>query len=68
RIELGLGRAPGADQFTAHALRRDRMGNADDFPADVEELQMLLGPRQPNQRVIAMPGMGSNVPIWLLGS
>ncbi len=68
RIELGLGRAPGADQFTAHALRRDRMGSADDFPADVEELQLLLGPRQPNQRVIAMPGMGSNVPIWLLGS
>ena len=68
RIELGLGRAPGADQFTAHALRRDRMGSADDFPADLEELQLLLGPRQPNQRVIAMPGMGSNVPIWLLGS
>ncbi|WP_407294057.1 LLM class flavin-dependent oxidoreductase [Stutzerimonas zhaodongensis] len=68
RIELGLGRAPGADQFTAHALRRDRMGSADDFPADVEELQRLLGPRQPNQRVIAMPGAGSNVPLWLLGS
>jgi luciferase family oxidoreductase group 1 len=68
RIELGLGRAPGADQFTAHALRRDRMGSADDFPADVEELQMLLGPRQRNQRVIAMPGVGSNLPIWLLGS
>lgn len=68
RIDLGLGRAPGADQFTAHALRRDRMGSADDFPADVEELQMLLGPRQRNQRVIAMPGVGSNVPIWLLGS
>lgn len=68
RIELGLGRAPGADQFTAHALRRDRMGSADDFPADVEELQLLLGPRQPNQRVIAVPGVGSNVPIWLLGS
>lgn len=68
RIELGLGRAPGADQFTAHALRRDRMGSADDFPADVEELQRLLGPRQPNQRVIAMPGVGSNVPLWLLGS
>ncbi len=68
RIELGLGRAPGADQFTAHALRRDRMGSADDFPADVEELQLLLGPRQRNQRVIAMPGVGSNVPIWLLGS
>lgn len=68
RIDLGLGRAPGADQFTAHALRRDRMGTADDFPADVEELQLLLGPRQPNQRVIAVPGVGSNVPIWLLGS
>ena len=68
RIELGLGRAPGADQFTAHALRRDRMGSADDFPADVEELQLLLGPRQHNQRVIAVPGVGSNVPIWLLGS
>ena len=68
RIELGLGRAPGADQFTAHALRRSRDGNADDFPDDVSELQMLLGPRQPGQRVIAMPGMDSNVPIWLLGS
>jgi luciferase family oxidoreductase group 1 len=68
RIELGLGRAPGADQYTAHALRRDRLGSADDFPQDVEELERLLGPRQDNQRVIAMPGMGSNVPIWLLGS
>ncbi len=68
RIDLGLGRAPGADQFTAHALRRNRMGSADDFPQDVEELELLLGPRQPNQRVIAMPGVDSNVPIWLLGS
>ena len=68
RIDLGLGRAPGADQFTAHALRRDRMGSAEDFPADVEELELLLGPRQPGQRVIAMPGLGSQVPIWLLGS
>lgn len=68
RIELGLGRAPGADQYTAHALRRSRDGSADDFPADVSELQQLLGPRQPGQRVIAMPGMDSNVPIWLLGS
>jgi luciferase family oxidoreductase group 1 len=68
RIDLGLGRAPGADQFTAHALRRDRLGSADDFPAEVEELQFLLGPRQPGQRVIAMPGVGSQVPIWLLGS
>ncbi len=68
RIELGLGRAPGADQQTARALRRDRLGSADDFPQDVEELQALLGPRQPGQQVIAMPGAGSNVPIWLLGS
>ena len=68
RIDLGLGRAPGADQFTAHALRRDRMGTADDFPDDVEELELLLGPRQPGQRVIAMPGVDTQVPIWLLGS
>ena len=68
RIDLGLGRAPGADQYTAHALRRSRDGSADDFPADVEELQAYLGQRQPNQRVIAMPGSGTEVPIWLLGS
>ena len=68
RIDLGLGRAPGADQYTAHALRRSRDGSADDFPNDVEELQAYLGPRQEGQRVIAMPGAGTNVPIWLLGS
>src|SRR3989344_6994654 len=68
RIELGLGRAPGADHFTAQALRRDRIGSADDFPADVAELQRYLGPRTPDQRVIAMPGSDTNVPIWLLGS
>ncbi|MBM7062637.1 LLM class flavin-dependent oxidoreductase [Pseudomonas sp. UL073] len=68
RIDLGLGRAPGADQYTAHALRRDRAGSADDFPADVEELQRYFGPRTADQRVIAMPGTGTQVPIWLLGS
>ncbi|TWC39636.1 luciferase family oxidoreductase group 1 [Pseudomonas sp. SJZ079] len=68
RIDLGLGRAPGADQFTAQALRRERSGSADDFPADVAELQRYLGPRTPDQRVIAMPGSGTQVPIWLLGS
>lgn len=68
RIDLGLGRAPGADQFTVQALRRDRIGSADDFPRDVEELQRYLGPRTPDQRVIAMPGTGTQVPIWLLGS
>jgi luciferase family oxidoreductase group 1 len=68
RIDLGLGRAPGADQFTAQALRRERSGSADDFPEDVAELQRYLGPRTPGQRVIAMPGSGTQVPIWLLGS
>ncbi|GGM10851.1 LLM class flavin-dependent oxidoreductase [Pseudomonas asuensis] len=68
RIDLGLGRAPGSDQMTAHALRRDRLGSADDFPSDVEELQYFLGPRQEGQKVIAMPGVDSGIPVWLLGS
>lgn len=68
RIDLGLGRAPGTDQLTAYALRRQRMGSSEDFPQDVEELQAFLGPRTPEQRVIAMPGSGTQVPIWLLGS
>ena len=68
RIELGLGRAPGSDQMTARALRRERSGSADDFPDDVEELVRYLGPRTPEQKVIAVPGHGTQVPIWLLGS
>ena len=68
RIDLGLGRAPGTDPVTAHALRKDRSGSADDFPAEVAELQGFLGPRRAGQQVIAMPGVDSNVPIWLLGS
>lgn len=68
RIDLGLGRAPGTDPITARALRRDRSGSADDFPAEVVELQAFLGPRQAGQKVIAMPGVDSHVPIWLLGS
>ncbi|SQF93344.1 luciferase [Paucimonas lemoignei] len=68
RIDLGLGRAPGSDQMTARALRRERSGSADDFPQDVAELMAYLGPRTPDQRVIAVPGSGTNVPIWLLGS
>lgn len=68
RIDLGLGRAPGTDPITARALRRDRSGSADDFPAEVAELQAFLGPRQEGQKVIAMPGVDSHVPIWLLGS
>lgn len=68
RIDLGLGRAPGTDPATMRALRRDRVETADDFPQDVAELQHLLSPAQPGQRLIATPGAGTNVPIWLLGS
>ena len=68
RIDLGLGRAPGTDQGTARALRRS-MGPSDDrFPDDVQELQLFLGPQQPGQTVRAVPGMDTNVPLWLLGS
>jgi len=68
RIDLGLGRAPGTDQGTARALRR-ALGPSDDrFPDDVQELQFFLGPQQPGQTVRAVPGMDTNVPIWLLGS
>ena len=68
RIDLGLGRAPGTDGPTMRALRRDRVETEEDFPRDVAELQRLLGPAQPGQRIIAMPGAGTNVPMWLLGS
>ncbi|MBU0746306.1 MAG: LLM class flavin-dependent oxidoreductase [Gammaproteobacteria bacterium] len=68
RIDLGLGRAPGTDPATMRALRRSRVETADDFPQEVAELQRLLAPAEPNQRLIAMPGAGTNVPIWLLGS
>ncbi|MDD0840656.1 LLM class flavin-dependent oxidoreductase [Curvibacter sp. HBC61] len=68
RIDLGLGRAPGTDGLTMRALRRDRVETEEDFPRDVAELQRLLGPVQAGQRLIAMPGAGTNVPIWLLGS
>jgi luciferase family oxidoreductase group 1 len=67
RIDLGLGRAPGTDQLTVRALRRDPM-RADDFPQDVQELQALLAPVLPGQRVQAVPGGGTEVPLWILGS
>ncbi|MBJ6125797.1 LLM class flavin-dependent oxidoreductase [Microvirga splendida] len=67
RIDLGVGRAPGTDQRTLRALRRDPAA-ADTFPQDVLELQALLGPVQPDQAIQAVPGAGSNVPIWILGS
>lgn len=68
RIDLGLGRAPGTDYATARALRRALGASDDRFPEDVLELQRYLGPLQPGQTVRAVPGMDTNVPIWLLGS
>jgi|SRR5450756_151726 len=67
RIDLGLGRAAGCDQFTAQVLGRDP-GAGDRFPELVEQLRYFLGPVAPNQRVQAVPGGGTNVPVWLLGS
>ncbi len=67
RIDLGLGRAPGTDGQTWRALRREP-GAAEHFPEDVKELQALLGPVQPGQRIRAVPGADSNVPLWILGS
>lgn len=67
RIDLGLGRAPGTDQVTSRALRRDPSA-ADDFPDQVQELIALLGRPNPAQRVKAIPGANSKVPVWLLGS
>ena len=67
RIDLGLGRAPGTDQLTLRALRRDP-ASANRFPQDVQELQVLLGPVQPGQVVQAVPGAGTQVPLWVLGS
>ncbi|SAL25071.1 luciferase-like monooxygenase [Caballeronia telluris] len=68
RIDLGLGRAPGTDQTTSRALRRDLQGSADSFPDDVVELQRYFADPVEGQRVRAVPGAGLNVPIWLLGS
>lgn len=66
RIDLGLGRAPGTDPWTAAALRRGR--GAEEFPAEVAEIRRLLGPAQPGQRLLAVPGADSDVRLWLLGS
>ncbi len=66
RIDLGLGRAPGTDQATAHALRRTLTGGVDRFPEDVRELQRYFSDAR--AAVEATPGHGLNVPIWILGS
>src|SRR4051794_34748034 len=68
RIDLGLGRAPGTDQLTARALRRDLMSRAEQFPHDVQELQAYFAPAVEGQTLRAVPGEGLNVPLWILGS
>src|SRR5688572_18971940 len=67
RIDLGLGRAPGTDAAATRALRRYYAG-ADEFPADVTELLSYLEPARPGQPVQAVPGAGSDVEVWILGS
>lgn len=68
RIDLGLGRAPGTDQLAARAMRRNLAGGVDNFPQDVLELMAFLKDARPGQNIRAVPGVGSNVPIWILGS
>ncbi|HEX4180218.1 MAG TPA: LLM class flavin-dependent oxidoreductase [Caulobacteraceae bacterium] len=68
RIDLGVGRAPGTDQRTAHALRRALTGDIDAFPKDVVELMSYFRAAQPGQPVRAVPGAGLDVPIYILGS
>lgn len=68
RVDLGVGRAPGTDQLTARALRRNLSGSIDNFPQDVLELMAFLKDAQPGQAIRAVPGSGSNVPVWILGS
>ncbi len=68
RIDLGIGRAPGTDHVTSYALRRNIRGDINDFPNDVMELINYLGPLDTSAKVKAIPGAGTNVPVWLLGS
>lgn len=67
RIDLGLGRAPGTDMNTARALRRD-MNSADSFPEDVIELMAYLDDPADGAKILAVPGVGTKVPVWILGS
>jgi luciferase family oxidoreductase group 1 len=67
RIDLGLGRAPGTDQIAVRAMRRS-VSASEQFPQDVLELQAFLAPAAPDQRIIAVPAAGTNVPLWILGS
>ncbi|MGE0812868.1 MAG: LLM class flavin-dependent oxidoreductase [Vicinamibacterales bacterium] len=68
RVDLGLGRAPGTDPSAARALRRTLNADPDGFPNDVLELIAYLEDAQPGQAVVAVPGAGLRVPLWILGS
>ncbi|NVK54013.1 MAG: LLM class flavin-dependent oxidoreductase [Alteromonadaceae bacterium] len=68
RVELGLGRAPGTDLATARALRRNIQADAERYPQDIEQLQQFFAEPSDKQQVIAIPGAGTHVPLWLLGS
>lgn len=68
RIDLGLGRAPGTDQLTAMALRRNNINTAYNFPSDVKELQVYFSDDNIDSKVRAFPGEGLNLPLWILGS
>src|SRR3954454_938617 len=68
RIDLGLGRAPGADPLTARALRRTADVDPEAFPEEVQELLSYFPPATPGQAVTAIPGAGLAVPVWILGS
>src|SRR5215469_12206824 len=68
RVELGLGRAPGSDQITNQAIRRNLYGDVDEFPRDVVELISYFQPAEPGQALQAVPGAGLEVPVWILGS
>lgn len=70
RIDLGLGRAPGTDQRTMHALRRDSRSDGQDFPQQLDELRTYFDPSLASEpmHVRAIPGEGLSIPIWLLGS
>ncbi len=67
RIELGLGRAPGTDQRTMRALRTN-IDSSKNFPDDVKELQRYFSNESANDPIISNPGVGLNVPLWILGS
>jgi len=68
RIDLGLGRAPGTDPMTMRALRRHNLSDGSDFDVQVEELLSYFAPERPGQKVKAIPGAGTDVPLWILGS